>query len=149
MECITVTESCLRSVKLPIEYREAIFNSFRNIGFKDGKPADEKLILNHSVRKGENGDLLILIGANNSGKSNILDGIQWSKYINGRKYQREIKDCQRKIESWQGGIKRCQGEIERWQREIGHCQPREIGGYLKKIEGYQKKIEFITNLYSD
>ena len=45
-----------------INSREIIFNSVRNIGFKDGKPADEKLILNHSVRKGENGDLLILIG---------------------------------------------------------------------------------------
>ena len=76
-----------------INSREIIFNSVRNIGFKDGKPADEKLILNHSVRKGENGDLLILIGANNSGKSNILNGILWNKYINGKiieYYQREI-----------------------------------------------------------
>ena len=58
-----------------IKNREIIFNSFRNIGFEDGKPADEKLILNHSAKEGEIGDLVILIGANNSGKSNILDGI--------------------------------------------------------------------------
>ena len=124
-----------------INSREIIFNSVRNIGFKDGKPANEKLILNHSVREGENGDLLILIGANNSGKSNILDGIQWSKYINGINYQRAIEYWQGKIEDYQGEIEDCQREIERCQREIESCQ--------KEIESCQKAIKFTTNLYSD
>ncbi|MBQ1998685.1 MAG: AAA family ATPase, partial [Spirochaetales bacterium] len=122
-----------------INSREIIFNSVRNIGFKDGKPADEKLILNHSVRKGENGDLLILIGANNSGKSNILDGIQWSKYINGINCQREIKRCQREIEHCQGEIESCQGNI--YYLKIEDCQ--------KAIESCQKAIKFTTNLYPD
>lgn len=106
MECITVTESCLRSVKLPIEYREAIFNSFRNIGFKDDKPADEKLLLNHSTYKGETGDLVILIGTNNSGKSNILDGLKFY-YKRRRFYDRQ------EIELYGEEIKRKRKELER------------------------------------
>ena len=125
-----------------INSREIIFNSVRNIGFKDGKPADEKLILNHSVRKGENGDLLILIGANNSGKSNILDGIQWSKYIKGisiENNQRRIGNYQRKIEYYQWRIEYYQRGIENCQREIGNYQ-REIENY-QGIENYQRGIE--------
>ncbi len=47
-------------------------SKFRNIGLD--KP--EKLILNYSMKKGEIGDLLILIGPNNSGKSNVLEALQ-------------------------------------------------------------------------
>ena len=50
--------------------------AFRNIGFKDGKPWHERLVLNNSLKKGELGDLLNLIGANNSGKSNVLDALE-------------------------------------------------------------------------
>ena len=49
--------------------------SFRNIGFKDEKPWRERLVLNNSLEKGKLGDLLIVIGANNSGKSNVLDAL--------------------------------------------------------------------------
>lgn len=45
---------------------------YRNIGLE--KP--ETLILNHSMEKGKLGDLVILIGANNSGKSNVLDALR-------------------------------------------------------------------------
>ena len=44
---------------------------FRNLGI-DKK---EKLIINKSLEKGKMGDLVILIGANNSGKSNVLDAL--------------------------------------------------------------------------
>ena len=141
-----------------INSREIIFNSVRNIGFKDGKPANEKLILNHSVRKGENGDLLILIGANNSGKSNILDGIQWSKYINGMNCQREIERCQRIIEDYQGRIEDCQREKESCQMGIEYCPrsglgliscQRGIESCQREIESCQKAIKFTTNLYPD
>lgn len=44
---------------------------FRNLGL-DKK---EKLIINKSLEKGKMGDLVILIGANNSGKSNVLDAL--------------------------------------------------------------------------
>lgn len=50
-------------------------NAFRNIGFKDGKPHDERLVLSHSNNLGEIGDLVIVIGENNSGKSNVLDAL--------------------------------------------------------------------------
>ncbi|MDE6551251.1 MAG: AAA family ATPase [Clostridia bacterium] len=47
------------------------FEKFRNIGF-DKK---EKLVLNNSLEKGRMGNLVIVVGANNSGKSNVLDAI--------------------------------------------------------------------------
>ena len=50
--------------------------AFRNIGFLDEKPAEEKFLISNSFKKGEIGDLVILIGANNSGKSNVLDALK-------------------------------------------------------------------------
>lgn len=47
------------------------FNKFRNIGLDE--PQD--LVLNSNFEKGNMGNLLVLIGSNNSGKSNVLDGI--------------------------------------------------------------------------
>lgn len=44
---------------------------FRNIGLNE----KEKLILNSSMKKGEIGNLIIVVGANNSGKSNVLDAL--------------------------------------------------------------------------
>lgn len=46
-------------------------NKFRNIGLK----GTEELVLNSSMKKGEMGNLIIVVGANNSGKSNVLDAI--------------------------------------------------------------------------
>lgn len=56
--------------------RSLRIEAFRNIGFKDGKPCRERLVLNGSLKKGELGNLLIIIGANNSGKSNVLDALR-------------------------------------------------------------------------
>lgn len=59
--------------------RSLRFEAFRNIGF--GKendelmPKSERFVLSNSLTKGEIGNLVILIGANNSGKSNVLDGL--------------------------------------------------------------------------
>lgn len=137
---ITVTESCLRSVELPIEYREAIFNSFRNIGFKDDKPADEKLLLNHSTYKGETGDLVILIGANNSGKSNILDGLKTYQIVQIMGGTRDIKYCASQIEYNQRWIEDNQRYIEDYQRYI-ECYQRDIERCLQQIEDCQRLIE--------
>ena len=49
--------------------------AFRNIGFKNKKPNTERLVLSHSLKKNEIGDLIILIGANNSGKTNVLEAL--------------------------------------------------------------------------
>lgn len=47
------------------------FNKFRNIGIDE----PQNLVLNSNFEKGNMGNLLVLIGSNNSGKSNVLDGI--------------------------------------------------------------------------
>ena len=52
--------------------RSFVFKNYRNVGFEK----DEKLVINHSLGKGKLGNLIVLIGPNNSGKSNVLDGIQ-------------------------------------------------------------------------
>lgn len=64
--------------------------SFRNIGFKDGKPSCERLVINNSLNKGELGDLIILIGANNSGKSNVLSAL--SVFGNSQITERDVTD---------------------------------------------------------
>lgn len=51
--------------------RKITLSKFRNIGLE--KP--EKFIINNAIEKDKIGDLVILIGTNNSGKSNVLDAI--------------------------------------------------------------------------
>lgn len=46
-------------------------SKFRNIGLKE----EERFVLNTSLEKNKIGDLVILIGPNNSGKSNVLDAL--------------------------------------------------------------------------
>lgn len=63
------------------------YNRFRNLGIE--KP--DTLMLNADFKKGKIGNLLVLIGTNNSGKSNVLDGIL--KFRDDRKIeQRDITD---------------------------------------------------------
>lgn len=50
--------------------------AFRNIGFKDGKPCASQLVLSNSTERGRMGELLVLVGANNTGKSNVLDALE-------------------------------------------------------------------------
>ncbi|MCH5158507.1 MAG: AAA family ATPase [Clostridiales bacterium] len=52
--------------------RSLFIKNFRNIGIGEGR----KLILNRSIEKGKMGNLIILIGENNSGKSNVLDALE-------------------------------------------------------------------------
>ena len=58
--------------------RRAIgFECYRNIGFSTERtPKSESLVISNSVKKEEIGDLVIIIGPNNSGKSNVLSGIK-------------------------------------------------------------------------
>lgn len=51
--------------------RSIRFSKYRNLGLEK----DDYLILNGDFQKGKMGNLVILIGPNNSGKSNVLDGI--------------------------------------------------------------------------
>ena len=47
------------------------YEKYRNLGLKN----KERLVLNKSLEKGKMGNLVIVVGANNSGKSNVLDGL--------------------------------------------------------------------------
>lgn len=63
--------------------RKIKFKQFRNIGLN--KP--QSLVLNSSFEKGKMGNLIMVIGGNNSGKSNVLDGIcklRNGEYVNER-----------------------------------------------------------------
>ena len=64
--------------------------AFRNIGFKNKKPNTERLVLSHSLKKNEIGDLIILIGANNSGKTNVLEALDI--YGNSEISTRDVTD---------------------------------------------------------
>ena len=70
--------------------RSLRIESYRNIGFKDEKPHRERLVLNNSLNKGELGDLVILIGANNSGKSNVLSALE--TFGNSHIQERDVTD---------------------------------------------------------
>lgn len=61
------------------ETRNLGIKGFRNIGFKSESETEERLILNYSLSQDYIGDLVILIGPNNAGKSNVLAAISaWS-----------------------------------------------------------------------
>ena len=51
--------------------RRLVIRKFRNIGFD----SEQSLLLNSDFEKGHVGNLLVVIGANNSGKSNVLDAL--------------------------------------------------------------------------
>lgn len=51
--------------------REITFSKYRNIGIEQ----EESLLLNRTMKRGEMGGLVIVIGPNNAGKSNVLDGV--------------------------------------------------------------------------
>lgn len=51
--------------------RKLKITNFRNVGIKE----DQILLLNTSLEKGEMGNLVILVGPNNCGKSNCLDAL--------------------------------------------------------------------------
>ena len=60
--------------------------NFRNIGLNGN--SENKIIINNSLEKGKMGGVIELIGANNSGKSNVLDSI--IEYGSKRLIERDI-----------------------------------------------------------
>ncbi len=61
------------------ENRKLIIRNFRNLApFHSGNRKDdvETLVLNRGLAKEDLGGLVILIGANNCGKSNVLDALE-------------------------------------------------------------------------
>jgi len=59
--------------------RNIRIRNFRNVGIEK----KEDLLLNSSVEKGEMGNLIVVVGPNNSGKSNCLDAIMAVGNVNG------------------------------------------------------------------
>ena len=59
-------------LKLKNEVRAFELKQFRNIGYGDNSEENSTLILNYSLNPEYMGDLVILIGPNNSGKSNVF-----------------------------------------------------------------------------
>ena len=57
------------------EGRKFGITGFRNIGFTNEDLKEEHLTLNYSLNPSYIGDLVILIGPNNAGKSNVLDAL--------------------------------------------------------------------------
>ena len=61
---------------------------FRNIGIDK----EEKLLINSSLKEGEQGNLIILVGENNSGKSNVLEALMCFK--NGSVQDRDVTNLE-------------------------------------------------------
>ena len=64
--------------------RALYISKFRNIGFEK----DERIVLNNSIEKGKMGNLVIIVGANNSGKSNVLSAL--TAFANNQISDRDI-----------------------------------------------------------
>ena len=67
--------------------------NFKNIGITKEEDQWERLYLNNSLDKDKIGELIILIGENNVGKSNILDAINTISLASKSKKQQNFKNC--------------------------------------------------------
>ena len=118
--------------------RRLSISAFRNIGFENGKPSKEGLILNHTLEKGKMGDLVILIGANNSGKSNVLDALV--AYKNKRLAERDITDLYMEEECRKPSIKlECKNEDVQYGYRVF-----KDGNGLVTYPGYDEKFSPTT-----
>ena len=67
--------------------------NFKNIGITKEEEQWERLYLNNSLDKDKIGELIILIGENNVGKSNILDAINIISLASKSKKSQNFKNC--------------------------------------------------------
>lgn len=67
--------------------------NFKNIGITKEEDQWERLYLNNSLDKDKIGELIILIGENNVGKSNILDAINTISLTEKSKKSQNFKNC--------------------------------------------------------
>lgn len=67
--------------------------NFKNIGITKEEDQWERLYLNNSLDKDKIGELIILIGENNVGKSNILDAINTISLASKSKKSYNFKNC--------------------------------------------------------
>lgn len=115
---------------------------FRNIGFKEGNPSCERLVINNSLKKGELGDLIILIGANNSGKSNVLDAL--SVFGESQIKDRDVTDLFMEEECRKPELTlfvRNEEKEDEFAYKKVYKKPDEIK--LPKIKETERKLQFI------
>lgn len=67
--------------------------NFKNIGITKEEDQWERLYLNNNLDKDKIGELIILIGENNVGKSNILDAINTISLASKSKKSQNFKNC--------------------------------------------------------
>lgn len=67
--------------------------NFRNIGITKGEDGYQTLYLNNSLNKDKIGELIILIGENNVGKSNVLDAINSISLAEKSKKEENFTNC--------------------------------------------------------
>ena len=70
--------------------RSLLIRAYRNIGIKKGTPHEVKFLLNRGTDLENLGDLTILLGPNNSGKTNFLEAL--NSFGNGGITQRDIPE---------------------------------------------------------
>lgn len=68
--------------------RTLVIEKYRNIGIEE----EQSLLINSSLKNGEYGNLIILIGENNSGKSNVLDAL--TRFKNKKIESRDITNLE-------------------------------------------------------
>lgn len=67
--------------------------NFKNIGITKGEDEYQTLYLNNSLNKDKIGELIILIGENNVGKSNVLDAINSISLVEKSKKEENFTNC--------------------------------------------------------
>ena len=128
--------------------RALYISKYRNIGFEK----DERIVLNNSLEKGKMGNLVILVGANNSGKSNVLAALNsFSKQL---LTERDLTTLSYDEKSQKPTLSLCSkdGKNEFYYR-IGYNIPLEFG-YPNNIEfnyaeHFNILVEFIVDLNKD
>ena len=132
--------------------RKIKFEKFRNIGLEE----TQSLVLNSNFEKGKMGNLIIVIGSNNSGKSNVLDGVcklRNDEHINERDqtnlyYENEYKNpsislCYKDDNYHFEYVKRLSGDGI-WKAIVG-----DVGPKLPKVEQIKKDSIAIKHALSN
>ena len=124
-------------------------NSFRNIGIKtDENNKKSRLLLNRDARLENLGDLVILIGANNSGKSNFLDALDI--FGNNGFSERDIADYYFLQEECRPSISlRIQDGEDFYQIKKTYNEFSEVKAYFKTSLDDKKYKENLSKLKVD
>lgn len=136
------------------------FEAFRNIGFEkendELKPKSERFVLSNSLTKGEIGNLVILIGANNSGKSNVLEGLNIfgqnsisDRDITDLSFDESCRNPKLKLSSKLDAGEEYAVEIDRNKKTIVSFPEKEIEEKISLNITKENIFEELKDLYSE